>query len=152
MDKFRFRVVGIDLDYDLKRYPEGSTIELTLDAAYERRRWLELIGPVEADDDDDLVLQPVPLAPPVPVASEAIVLSAVEALNPADDDNNASDDLPPPGASSELDALGTDTTATSSEQAELVVPPVTESAPGEVVPKAAVKPSASKPASKGASK
>ncbi|WP_405119212.1 hypothetical protein [Pseudomonas leptonychotis] len=65
MDKFRFRVVGIDIDHDLTRYPEGSTIELTLDAAYERRRWLELIGPVE---DDKQPAAPTALTLPEPPA------------------------------------------------------------------------------------
>lgn len=60
MDKFLFRVVGIDLDYDLKRYPEGSTIELTDAAAYERRRWLEFVGPVESDEPP-----PAPIVPPL---------------------------------------------------------------------------------------
>lgn len=66
MDKFRFRVVGIDIDHDLKRYPEGSTIELTLDAAYERRRWLELIGPVEGNEQPLAPVAPEPPAPQPP--------------------------------------------------------------------------------------
>lgn len=68
MDKFRFRVVGIDLDYDLKRYPEGSTIELTRDAAYERRRWLELIDPVEGDKLPLPPVAPELTEPPAPQA------------------------------------------------------------------------------------
>lgn len=72
MDKFLFRVVGIDLDYDLKRYPEGSTVELTDAAAYERRRWLEFVGPVEDDKQPLAPTEPPLPEPPIPDAPTSV--------------------------------------------------------------------------------
>ena len=39
--KNSYRVRGIDLDYDEKRYPEGSKIELDDEAAAKLKRFLE---------------------------------------------------------------------------------------------------------------
>lgn len=55
MSKKTYRVRGIDLDHDGKRYPEGSTIELGDDEAAEKRRWLE---PVASTEPLTLVEQP----------------------------------------------------------------------------------------------
>ena len=44
--KKTYRVRGIDLDYDEKRYPEGSKIELDDEAAAKLKRFLEPV-----DDD-----------------------------------------------------------------------------------------------------
>ncbi|MEC5207395.1 hypothetical protein QF022_002351 [Vogesella perlucida] len=57
MSKKTYRVRGIDLDHDGKRYPEGSTIELGDDEAAEKRRWLE---PVASTEPLTLVEQPKP--------------------------------------------------------------------------------------------
>ncbi len=61
---FAFLVVGIDLDHDGKRYPEGSSVELPLGAAMKRRRWLELIDPVKADEQSSAPAAPESLEPP----------------------------------------------------------------------------------------
>lgn len=47
MSKKTYRVRGIDLDHDGKRYPEGSTIELGDEEAAEKRRWLEPVASTE---------------------------------------------------------------------------------------------------------
>lgn len=44
MNTKTYRVRGIDLDHDGKRYPEGSTIEMGDDEAAEKRRWLEPVA------------------------------------------------------------------------------------------------------------
>lgn len=47
MTKKTYRVRGIDLHHDGKRYPEGSTIELGDDEAAGKRRWLEPVASTE---------------------------------------------------------------------------------------------------------
>lgn len=42
-----YRVVGIDLDIDGERIPEGSEIELVAEPPRKLARWLELLGDVE---------------------------------------------------------------------------------------------------------
>lgn len=42
-----YRVVGIDLDIDGERIPEGSEIELVAEPPRKLARWLELLGEVE---------------------------------------------------------------------------------------------------------
>lgn len=42
-----YRVVGIDLDIDGERVPEGSEIELVAEPSPKLARYLELLGPVE---------------------------------------------------------------------------------------------------------
>lgn len=42
-----YRVVGIDLDIDGERVPEGSEIELVAEPPRKLARWLEPLGPVE---------------------------------------------------------------------------------------------------------
>ena len=46
--KKTYRVRGIDLDYDEKRYPEGSKIELDDEAAAKLKRFLEPIDDTAA--------------------------------------------------------------------------------------------------------
>lgn len=47
MSKKTYRVRGIDLDHNGKRYSEGDTIELEQDEAAELSRWLESVAWVE---------------------------------------------------------------------------------------------------------
>lgn len=47
MNTKTYRVRGIDLDHDGKRYPEGSAIEMGDDEAAEKRRWLEPVASTE---------------------------------------------------------------------------------------------------------
>ena len=51
--KKTYRVRGIDLDYDEKRYPEGSKIELDDEAAAKLGRWVEPVAPAEPPQTDD---------------------------------------------------------------------------------------------------
>lgn len=44
MSKQTYRVRGIDLDHDGKRYLDGDTIELGDQDAAEKRRWLERVA------------------------------------------------------------------------------------------------------------
>ncbi|MCP1289775.1 hypothetical protein NK214_06180 [Chromobacterium sp. S0633] len=44
MSKQTYRVRGIDLDHDGKRYHDGDTIELGDQDAAEKRRWLERVA------------------------------------------------------------------------------------------------------------
>jgi len=72
-----YRVVGIDLDIDGERVPEGSEIELVAEPPRKLARWLELLRTVEP-------ATPAKSADPIKPAELAIPAKPSKPAKPAD--------------------------------------------------------------------